>query len=254
MNFVDLMGTRFAAVTEAEAAAWIVEQWRVGEGGWVSTPNTHQLRLLSRERDLRALVARASLVVADGMPLIWASALQATPLPERVAGSSLVWSLAREAARARAPLFLLGGDPGVAERAAARLEAEIPGIMIAGTHCPPLGFERDERERAEIIDRLRCARPAIVYVGLGFPKQERLIIDLCPFLPATWFLGIGISLSFISGDQRRAPAWVQKAGLEWAHRLSREPGRLFRRYVIEGIPFTVRLLFASARRRLAASP
>jgi N-acetylglucosaminyldiphosphoundecaprenol N-acetyl-beta-D-mannosaminyltransferase len=251
VDFVDLSGVRFAAITEAQTADWIIERWRGGEGGWVSTPNTHQLNMISRRPDLRTLIDDASLVVADGMPLVWASALQRTPLPQRVAGSSLVWTVARRAAVAGATLFLLGGDPGVADRAARRLRAEIPGLRIAGTHCPPHGFERDARQRAEIVERLDEAAPAIVYVGLGYPKQEQLIVELRGRFPGTWFLGIGISLSFISGDQQRAPVWIQKLGLEWAHRLSREPARLFRRYVVEGIPFTLRLLAVSARRRIS---
>lgn len=253
MEFVDLLGVRFAAVTEAQAAAWVVDRWSQGAGGWVSTPNTHQLNMISRRPDLRALIGGASLVVADGMPLVWASALQRSPLPQRVAGSSLVWSLARAAAPAGASLYLLGGDPGVAERAAARLRQEIPGLEIAGTYCPPLGFERDVRQRAEITDRLRGARPAIVYVGLGFPKQEQLIVELCRELTESWFLGIGISLSFISGDRQRAPVWIQKAGLEWVHRLANDPARLFRRYVVDGIPFTIALLLTAARRRWSRS-
>lgn len=249
MESVDLLGVRFAAVTETEAAGWIIDRWREGTGGWVSTPNTHQLDLITRRRELRTVIENASLVVADGMPLVWASALQRTPLPQRVAGSSLVWSLARSAAGAGASLFLLGGDPGVAERAATRLQADIPGLGIAGTYCPPLGFERDPREFAQIAERLRDARPAIVYVGLGFPKQEHLIVALREQLPEAWFLGIGMSLSFISGDRQRAPVWIQRIGLEWAHRLAMEPTRLFRRYVVDGIPFTVRLLLSSVARR-----
>jgi N-acetylglucosaminyldiphosphoundecaprenol N-acetyl-beta-D-mannosaminyltransferase len=240
---------RFAALTETQAAAWVIERWAAGEGGWVSTPNTQRLNLITRDPALRALTETAALTVADGMPLVWAAALQGTPLPERVAGSSLVWSLARAARDRGASLFLLGGDEGVAERAAQRLRAELGGIEIAGCHRPPFGFERDERELALIHGRLTEANPDIVYDGLGALKEERLIVDLCRAFPRMWFLGIGISLSFISGDQARAPRWLQRAGLEWLHRLSREPTRLFRRYVVEGVPFTVRLLLAAAARR-----
>lgn len=240
---------RFAALTEAEATEWILARCGTGAGGWVSTPNVQQLRLISRDRELRELTATAALTVADGMPLVWASALQGTPLPERVAGSSLVWSLARGAGARGTSLFLLGGDEGVAVRAAERLRAEVPDLSIAGTHYPPPGFERDERERALIRERLREARPDVVYVGLGFPKQERLIAELRGEFPEMWFLGIGVSLSFLSGDRARAPRWIQRLGLEWVHRLALEPRRLFRRYLVEGVPFTLRLLLVCAARR-----
>jgi N-acetylglucosaminyldiphosphoundecaprenol N-acetyl-beta-D-mannosaminyltransferase len=165
-----------------------------------------------------------------------------TPLPERVAGSSLVWSLAAGAAEEGRSLFLLGGEAGVAERAEGVLNARFPLLNIVGTHYPPFGFENDPGELDTIVTKLRQTRPDIVYIGLGFPKQERLAVRLLDVLPQTWFLGIGISLSFISGDQKRAPRWMQVAGVEWLHRLANEPGRLSRRYLLEGIPFTAGLL------------
>jgi N-acetylglucosaminyldiphosphoundecaprenol N-acetyl-beta-D-mannosaminyltransferase len=244
-GFVDLRGVRFLAITEDGATTLVLESWSRGEGGWVSTPNTHQLHLLARHAELRRLTESARLTLADGMPLVWASRLQRTPLPERVAGSNLVWSLAAKARERDAPLFLLGGAAGVAERAADVMTQRLPGLRITGTCCPPVGFERSEAEMKTIRDRLREAQPAIVYVGLGFPKQERLIVELLDDLPGTWFLGIGVSLSFISGDIARAPGWIQRLGLEWAFRLSQEPSRLFKRYIVDGIPFTVGLLATS---------
>ena len=245
---VTLRDLEFDALSEAEAAQEIMRRWQQGEGGWVSTPNTHQLELVSKSEELRDLVETASLTLADGMPLVWASQLQGTPLPERVAGSNLVWSLARAGAETGASLFLLGGDDGVGPRAQAVLEAAIPGIRIVGTYSPPLGFERDPKELEKIRQALLECNPDLVYVGLGFPKQEQLISVLTPSLPSTWFLGIGMSLSFISGDMARAPGWMQRAGLEWAHRLLSEPQRLFARYILHGIPFTCGLLVRSSLR------
>jgi N-acetylglucosaminyldiphosphoundecaprenol N-acetyl-beta-D-mannosaminyltransferase len=250
---VTLRDVQFDALSEAQAAAEIMGRWQQGEGGWVSTPNTHQLELVSKSEQLRDLVDTASLTLADGMPLVWASQLQGTPLPERVAGSNLVWSLARAGAAAGASLFLLGGDDGVGPRAQAVLERAIPGIKIVGTYSPPLGFESDPAELERIRQVLADAEPDLVYVGLGFPKQEQLISVLTPSLPSTWFLGIGMSLSFISGDMARAPGWMQRAGLEWVHRLLSEPQRLFARYVLHGIPFTCGLLLRSSATRALAS-
>nr|AFB69921.1 N-acetylglucosaminyldiphospho-undecaprenolN-acetyl-beta-D-mannosaminyl transferase [uncultured bacterium] len=188
------------------------------------------------------------------MPLVWAARVQGTPLPERVAGSNLIWSVSRAAAHDARTVYFLGGDPGTAERAADVLRARFPGFVCAGTHCPPFGFEKDPRQREEIENRLRAARPDLVYVALGSPKQERLIGELrtklAEDLAATWWLGIGISFSFVTGDVRRAPRWMQRLGLEWVHRLGQEPRRLARRYLVDDLPFAFALFTRAARRRV----
>jgi N-acetylglucosaminyldiphosphoundecaprenol N-acetyl-beta-D-mannosaminyltransferase len=220
-----------------------------GQGGWVITPNLDILRKAHRSADSRALFATADLVLADGMPLVWASRLQGTPLPERVPGSDLVWSLPARAARLGASVFLLGGAPGTAERAAERLVERYPDLEIAGTLSPRLGFERDPAEVEAVLAAVRLADPRVVLVGLGFPKQEHLISRLRPICPRAWFLGVGISLAFLSEDVRRAPPWLQVVGLEWVHRLSQEPARLARRYLVDGLPFAVQLFAHAARNR-----
>jgi N-acetylglucosaminyldiphosphoundecaprenol N-acetyl-beta-D-mannosaminyltransferase len=199
--------------------------------------------------DRSSELSGARLVVADGMPLIWASRLRGTPLPERVAGSNLIWSLTAAAARRGASIFLLGGNPGAAEACAERMRADYPDVRIAGLLAPPHGFEKDPRAIDEIVQTLRDAAPAIVYLALGFPKQEELALQLASQMPATWFVGVGISFSFVGGEVRRAPRWMQSAGLEWVHRLVQEPRRLFRRYVIDGLPFAARMFLDALRSR-----
>ena len=176
------------------------------------------------------------------MPLIWASRLQGTPLPERVAGSDLVPGLSAAAAERGRCVYLLGGSPGTAEAAAAVLLRRTPDLRIAGSACPPMGFEHDERALGEVIENLVSARPDIVYVALGSPKQELLIDRARSLLPATWWMGVGISFSYLCGHVHRAPRWMQAIGLEWLHRLTQEPGRLAKRYLLQGIPFAVALL------------
>jgi N-acetylglucosaminyldiphosphoundecaprenol N-acetyl-beta-D-mannosaminyltransferase len=120
-------------------------------------------------------------------------------------------------------------------------------------HTPAFGFERDPSAVPAIRAELQAARPDIVYVALGFPKQERLIRAVRDVLPQAWFVGVGISFSFLAGDMPRAPDWMQRAGLEWAHRLAMEPRRLARRYLVDGLPFAARLgLHALAVRALGA--
>lgn len=248
---VRLLGVRIHAIRERECIDQILNALDEGRGGWVITPNLDILRQAVRDQSIAALLAKADLVVPDGMPLIWASRLQRTPLPQRVAGSTLIVTLCEAAGRADRSVFLLGGAPGAAERAANILEQRCPGLRIVSTCCPPFGFESQPNEIETIRSAVRSADPDIVFVALGSPKQERLIQELRREFPGCWWIGVGISFSFLAGDVRRAPRWMQRIGLEWLHRLCQEPRRLGRRYLVDGLPFAVRLLTGSAWRGLA---
>ncbi len=239
-------------MTEDDAIAEIFSALEAGRGGWVQTPNLDHLRRFRVDPEARAWSNRADLVVADGTPIVWASRLQGTPLPARVPGSDLVWSVSGAAAARGRSVFLLGGNPGVGAAATAALVERYPGLEVVGDFSPPFGFEHRPEQRAEAVERVTAARPDVVLVGLPFLKAEVLIEELRAALPGTWLLALGASLSFVAGDVRRAPAWMHEAGLEWLWRLREEPRRLFRRYVIEGLPFAARLFASAARARLAA--
>jgi len=229
----------------------IVDAAEAGTGHWTITANLDHLRRYHRYRVQKGLIDEADLVVADGMPLIWASRLAGEPLPERVSGSSMVWSICDAASKRHQSLFLLGGDPGVAERAAKVFQDRYRGLEIAGTYCPPVGFESDELELERIRRQVVDASPRIVFVALGFPKQDLLIRALRIDSPGATFLGVGISLSYATGDLSRPPGWICNLGLEWAYRLHQEPTRrLVRRYIIYGLPFGMRLLSSAARHRV----
>ena len=242
---------RFDAITGEECVRCILDALGAGRGGWIATPNVDHLRRAGRDPSFAALWARADLVVPDGMPLVWASRIQGTPLPERVAGSDLVWRLSAAAAERGRSVFLLGGAPGTAEGAASVLRARNPGLRVAGTHCPDPGFEDDEQAVALLVNALREAAPDIVYVALGSPKQERLIERHRETLPRSWWIPVGISFSYVTGAIHRAPRWMRHAGLEWLHRLAQEPRRLVRRYVIDDMPFTLALLGGATQARAA---
>lgn len=250
---VEIAGAWVHRITMDEAVDHIAQSLAAGAGGWVVTPNLDILHKLTHDPEFEQIVRPASLRLADGMPLVWASKLAGTPLPERVAGSDLVWNICQRAARDGRSVYLLGGDEGIADKAKGVLEAKYPGLCIAGTHCPPMGFEKNAAHMQAIRDDLARTQPDIVLVALGCPKQERLIDALRHDHPGTWFLGIGISLSFVTGDVKRAPAWARKTGLEWAHRLLQEPRRLARRYLVIGIPFAGRVLFSSLTARFRGS-
>lgn len=246
---IHLWNIQLHAVTEAQTVEHILDQLDAGRGGWVLTVNLDILRRLRRDRDFASRVRDVSLQVADGMPLVWASKVQGTPLPQRVAGSNLISSLTAGAADRGRSVYLLGGEPGAAQQAGEVLRQRHPTLRIVGCDCPPFGFERDQHQLQRIIDRVVEAEPDIVYVALGCPKQENLIDRLRQARPGAWYLGIGISFSFISGRVRRAPRWMQSTGLEWIHRMVQEPKRLAKRYLVDGLPFAALLLMHAAARR-----
>jgi N-acetylglucosaminyldiphosphoundecaprenol N-acetyl-beta-D-mannosaminyltransferase len=243
-----LHGVTIHAITEQRCIEYLLSRISAGHGGVVVTPNVDHLRRARHDLHFAAVLAEADLVVADGMPLVWASRLQGTPVPQRVAGSDLISSLSAAAAQQNRSIFLLGGDPGTAKSAADVLHDRYPQLKIAGSFCPPRGFEKDPAELQQLINVLRGASPDIVYVGLGSPKQEQVIDRIRHTLPRAWWLGVGVSFSFLCGDVRRAPIWMRKYGLEWIHRLTQEPKRLFKRYIMVGMPFAGAMLVSSAAR------
>ncbi len=242
-------GVAFDRLSEAGTVDYLIQELHAGRGGWVITSNLDHLSRARRDPAFRGMLDEADLVVADGAPLVWASRLQGTPLPERVAGSAMAWSLTQAAAEAGKSVFLLGGDLGIAEKAAEALQERFPSLAIAGLFYPPMGFEKDEKQMQAMRAALAKANPDLVYVALGSPKQELLIQKLRSELPQAWWLGLGISLSFICGEVQRAPVWMQKMGLEWVHRMIQEPRRLARRYLIDGIPFGLRLVSSAVIKR-----
>lgn len=206
---VCLDGVAFDAVTEMAAVAHVLAALDRGTGGRIITPNVDILRQARVDPAVRSFIDDAALVVADGMPLVWASRLAGTPLPERVAGASLIWSLSYHLGRAGRTVYLLGGDPvtGGARRAAAVLTAACPGLRVVGHASPPYDFSFTG-VRDEVVE----AKPDVVYVGLGFPKQERVISRLRADLPSSWFMGCGAAINFVAGDRTRAPSGCNGPG------------------------------------------
>lgn len=247
---VPLMGLDVAALSERDTINYVLDALDGHRGGWICPANLDVLRQWHASPQVRELVAAADLVVADGMPLVWAGELQGSPLPERVAGSSLILSLTAAAADCGASIFLLGGNPGTADAAVTELSRLTPQIRLAGTMCPPFGFDHDPKWLDRIERALIDTEPDIVYVGLGFPKQEHLIVALRERLPSTWFVSCGISFSFVAGEITRAPALMQRLGLEWLHRMAQEPARLYQRYLLYGIPFLIQLMSSALVFRL----
>lgn len=215
------------------------------EPRYVVTPNAQHILLLQRDEHLRRVYRDAFLVVPDGVSLLYAARLLGAPLRGRVNGTDLFEYLCRIAAREELGIYLLGGRPDAADISAQVLRDRYPTLRIAGTYCPPYGFEDDPCELAAIQRSIRAAAPDILFVGLGTPKQEFWIYANHGELNVPLSIGIGASFDFVSGIIRRAPRLLQKIGLEWLFRLLTEPRRLWRRYLISN-PLFVMLVLCQA--------
>lgn len=224
-----------------------------GEGGVLLTANLDILRRAAIDPRAREVYQHASICIADGMPIVWASKLAGRPLPERIAGASLILPLAERAAREGRSIYLLGGEADDAEAAAKAMLTQHPALRIVGTSSPRVADPPTSEDVASITERLSPA-PDIVLVAMGSPKQEALASALRERFPRTWFIGVGGSFAFLAGRITRAPSWAQNLGLEWLHRLLTEPRRLARRYLLEDLPFAAVLFWDALRARLRISP
>ncbi len=217
-----------------------------GAGGAVFTPNVDHVVTVEDIPEFQEAYAAASLSLVDGTPLLWASRLLGAPLPEKISGSDIVEPLVERAARRRWSVYLLGGQSGAAERAAAELERRF-GVAIAGIDCPRIDLgAAGEAEGCAAAARVRAARPELLLVGLGAPKQELWIHRHREEIRPTVALGCGASIDFLAGMQRRAPRWMSRCGLEWLYRLLHEPRRLWRRYLVND-PRFLKVLLRSRR-------
>ena len=243
---IALSGVRIDCVDLATAAARLASFVAAPRFHHVVTVNLDYLRLGRADPEFRRLLNEADLAVADGMPLVWASRLRRDPLPERVTGNALVDECARLSAATGAGIFLLGAADGVAELAARRIALRYPGAALAGTLAPPFRPLAPEEDEA-IVERINASGARILLVAFGAPRQDAWIARHRGTLAVRVAIGVGCALDVLAGNVPRAPAWMQRTGLEWLYRLGREPRRLWRRYVLEDMPMLVRLLTESAR-------
>jgi N-acetylglucosaminyldiphosphoundecaprenol N-acetyl-beta-D-mannosaminyltransferase len=233
-------------VTFAEALQTIADLIARREGGAVFTPNVDHVVKAERHAAFRRAYARADLCLADGMPLLWASRLLGSPLPEKVSGSDLLIPLMQLAAERRWRVYLLGGAPGVAEEAGEKLTNEL-GVTIVGIDSPIVGPDGTGDASEQALERVVAARPDLLLVAFGAPKQELWIDRNAERLSPAVAMGVGGSLDFVVGRISRAPAWMSRAGLEWLFRLLQEPGRMWRRYLVEDPAFVA--IVARTRRQ-----
>jgi len=215
-------------------------------GGSVFTPNVDHIVQFDENPALRKAYEKATLSIVDGMPVVWASRLLGTPLPEKVSGSDVLMPLVHRAAQRGWRVFLLGGAEGVGEIAKREMERIAPGVNIVGMLSPRIDLNEPATARAHVIEAVKAAKPDLVFVAFGAPKQELFIAEAQDALRPAVLLGIGASLDFVAGIVPRAPQWMAKTGLEWLYRLAREPRRLWKRYLVRDPKFL--LILARSRR------
>jgi N-acetylglucosaminyldiphosphoundecaprenol N-acetyl-beta-D-mannosaminyltransferase len=234
---VRIFGTEIHNIDLAQAVDLISRAIERGDRGYVVTPNVHHIVLLRHHPVFRAAYDGAALRLPDGTPLVWASRLLGRPLHGRVAGADLLPALCRAAASRGFSVFFAGGRAGVARQAAERLARRLPGLRVAGTFTPADDFAGNAKAAEEMVIAVNQARPDLLFVGLGAPAQEVWVSRHWSRLKVPVAVCCGAALDFAAGTGRRAPAWVQGAGLEWLWRLVNEPRRLWRRYLVQDTAF-----------------
>ena len=233
MSRVKFMNTEIDNLTMKEALKEIDELIKQDKNAYVVTPNVDHIIQLERGGELVEVYKNADLILCDGKPLIWISKWYGTPIKEKISGSDLFPRLCAMAAKKGYKMFFLGAAEGVAAKAAENLEKRFPGLQVIGTYSPPDGFEKDEVEMEKIKKMIKDAKPHILIVGLGCPKQELFILHHKDELGVPISLGLGASLDFEAGEVKRAPKWMADHGLEWVYRIFQDPKRLAKRYLVD---------------------
>lgn len=224
-------------VTLSGAVERIVELARSGLGGTVFTPNVDHIVVADENPAFEDAYSDVSLSLVDGTPVFWAARLLRFGIPEKVSGSDLFEPLVARVAREGLPVFLLGGMPGVAEVARDNLVARHPGLRVVGLGAPRIDAAGHAEDEAALLESIRAAGPAIVFVACGAPKSELFSHRNRAALQPAVLVCVGAAIDFAAGTARRAPRWVSRVGLEWAYRLVREPRRLARRYLLRDPKF-----------------
>lgn len=215
----------------------------------VVTPNVDAIINLQKNQEYKAAYDKADLILTDGFPILWLSKKYATPIKEKISGVDLFPKVCELAEKKAYSVFLLGAKKDVAEMAKKNLIAKYPKLKIVGNFSPDLGFEKNQKSVDEVISLVNLAKPDILIVCLGAPKQEIFMNKYRERLNVPISFGLGATLDFMAGVVRRAPKWMQNHGLEWLFRLTQEPKRLFKRYFSDLRIFSLTRHYYSKRKK-----
>jgi N-acetylglucosaminyldiphosphoundecaprenol N-acetyl-beta-D-mannosaminyltransferase len=245
----EILGIPLAVSDYEGVIAWMHAAIAAGERGYATAAAVNLVMSAREDAQTRAAVLGATLAVPDGMPLVWALHALGHARATRVYGPDLMAAFCARAARTGTPMYLYGGrTPQALELLEARLRERFPGVRIAGSYWPPFRALTSAEEE-EVANDIDASGAAVVWVGTGQPKQERWMARMRPRVSAPLLVGVGAAFDFHAGLVPQAPAWMQRNGLEWAYRLTREPRRLWPRYVRYNPRFIVGFAGQYARER-----
>lgn len=233
MTRMRLMNTEIDNLTMDETLDAIDSLIKEDNCSYLVTPNVDHIVQLEKDEELKRVYENASLILTDGKPLIWISNWYKTPIKEKISGSDLFPRVCELAAKKGYTMYLLGAAEGVADKAAKNLMDKYKGLNIVGTYSPPFGFEKDKVELKKIERQIQEVHPDILIVGLGCPKQEKYMYHHCKELDVPISFGLGASIDFEAGNIKRAPRWMSEHGLEWLYRITQDPKRLAKRYLVD---------------------
>ncbi|GAB4006567.1 WecB/TagA/CpsF family glycosyltransferase [Glycomyces albus] len=226
---VDVLGVGVSTINQAMALAEVTRWIDAEERHYVCVTGVHGVMESQRDAELKAIHNRSGLTTPDGMPMVWAGRKAGAEWMDRVYGPDLMLNVLQRAAERGWSSFLYGGKEGVPELLSKKLSERIPGVKIAGSYSPPFR-PLTEAEDDEIVQRINDSGAQLVWVGLSTPKQERWMAAHRDRLTAPAMFGVGAAFDFHAGLVPQAPPWMQRNGLEWFYRLTKEPKRLWRRY------------------------
>ena len=232
-NRVEMMGCLIDNLSMEETLNAVDEFVASGRPHQHVVVNVDKLVKARRDPELRRIINECALVNVDGMPVVWASRLLGKPLKERVAGIDLFEALMARAAQRNWRVFLLGARDEVVAGVKEIYEQRYPGLVIAGYRN---GYWKPEQE-AGVVAQIRAARPDILFVAISSPKKEQFLGTYQAQMRVPFAMGVGGTFDVATGGVRRAPVWMQRAGLEWFYRFLQEPRRMFHRYFVDDMAF-----------------
>ena len=233
MARMKFMNTEIDNLTMQETLQAINQLIQENKSAYVVTPNVDHIVQLETNRELQEVYKNAALILTDGKPLLWIANWYGTPIKEKISGSDLFPLLCNMAAAKGYKMFFLGAAEGVAKRAADNLTMKYKGLQVVGTYSPPFGFENNKNEMDKIKNMIKASKPDILIVGLGCPKQEKFMYHHCKELGVPISFGLGASFDFEAGNIKRAPRWMANHGLEWLFRITQDPKRMAKRYLVD---------------------
>lgn len=251
MASYDVLGIPIEATSLDRSAAMVLDWAKDDRGRYVGVRDVASTVVMSADPELLAVARGASLNVPDGMPIVWLGRKRGYDV-KRTCGPDLFEYMIAHGRAAGLRHFFYGGKDGVALKLKAEFETRYPGARIVGTYCPPFR-DLTPQEDADVIDQIRASGADVVWVGMSSPKQDVWMARYVDRLPVT-LIGVGAAFDFHAGTVRRAPVWMQRAGLEWFFRLCSEPRRLWRRYLILGPTFLFRTAVTSDAARKRSVP